>query len=917
MIAFAKSKIQAPLPPATAVLRPSLQSRLQQALEARTLVLLAAPAGYGKTTLLAQALRALPPVVASVWMRVEPTDDLHRFCTCLAAALDAYDVPWRVAPEAMAGLAEHPNGLREMARQLSAALTATELQHGVVVLDDLHTVSDPRLFKLLDVLLQHWPERWTLVMVTRTDPPVSLARLWAQGQMEEFRQTDLRLTLEEATAMLAQAGAEADRAGELAQRMLRETGGWPAGLRLYLLPQGADRAALARRGRRHLFEYLASEVMTDLPPQLKRFLMRSSVLDELTPTRCMALTGDPRTAEWLDEVERRGLFATALDSEEITLRLHDLFRSYLEDMLLNEAPEEVPSLLRRAASDEPDLARKVQLLLRAGDAEAAENVVGDAYVIGLALGDEQQLMRLFEQFPEDRRQRSAVFAMLRGLAAWPGLECSIAWPLLHQAAEGFERRAQTRQAQRARAYEAVALHLLGQVDAALALAARIESELEDRVSAERESRALIEVLHYQHALAFGPAQAPARHLNRLVDVLAGGASAELWYRCVMGVFFFVSRPGHSEALRRFVAGAMAAAGEAHEPLLVVSRALLAGALLMEGELQAARDHIVRAQDDYAWLGSPPIAHRLPVLLGVTHVVTGQWASARAVCEQWVARARARPEPRSALLYGSVEFAGRLATAVGAWDVATEALEFLQEIAQLAEGPCVRLPRDALRARLLLHEGRAEDAAHLLEPIVATSSDLDRLGHDAFARACLAAACWRRGDAGAAWSALAPWLQRASATREVLSLALLGEELLEELRALPFDEARADPSLLAVLRRGFDVAAEWLRPARSQTPAAGSAAAPPVLQAGGTDSALAVQPSAEAQAAPGETLTARELQVLEYLVAGDSNKLIARKLDLSPHTVKRHVARILMRLNLNSRGQAAHWYREHMPPPTGR
>jgi LuxR family maltose regulon positive regulatory protein len=169
MVAFARSKIQPPLPPAAAIERPALQRRVEQAIRSRALVLLAAPAGYGKTTLLSQTLRKLGPEMAIAWMRVEPTDDLHRFCTCLAAALDAYDVPWRVAPEAMAALAEDPNGLRDVAAGLSTALAATEVAHGAIVLDDLHTVSDARLFRLLDALLQRWSDRWTLVMVTRSD----------------------------------------------------------------------------------------------------------------------------------------------------------------------------------------------------------------------------------------------------------------------------------------------------------------------------------------------------------------------------------------------------------------------------------------------------------------------------------------------------------------------------------------------------------------------------------------------------------------------------------------------------------------------------------------------------------------------------------------------------------------------------
>ena len=154
---------------------------------------------------------------------------------------------------------------------------------------------------------------------------------------------------------------------EHTRALLQRTHGWAAGLRLSLAvrPDEAARRE-AQATQRHLFDYLAAEVFEDMPAPLQEFLLHCSVLPELTAERCAQVSGEAQAARLLDEVERRGLFVSVLDAPVLTLRLHDLFRDFLEDRLQRRQPEAVPGLLRRAAAHEPDLARAVGYLARAG-----------------------------------------------------------------------------------------------------------------------------------------------------------------------------------------------------------------------------------------------------------------------------------------------------------------------------------------------------------------------------------------------------------------------------------------------------------------------------------------------------------------------------------------------------------------------
>ncbi len=181
--------------------RQALERSLGQALQQHKLTLLLAPAGYGKTAALTRQIRQLPAGCALAWVSADDDDPLQRFLACLTAALEPFDLPWRVAPEALATLAMAERGLGDVAGELVNALAAAELPRGLIVVDDLHRISDPQVFELLHRMLERWPERWGLVLASRVEPPLPLARLRAAGELAEFGQRQLRFSPEEVEAL--------------------------------------------------------------------------------------------------------------------------------------------------------------------------------------------------------------------------------------------------------------------------------------------------------------------------------------------------------------------------------------------------------------------------------------------------------------------------------------------------------------------------------------------------------------------------------------------------------------------------------------------------------------------------------------------------------------------------------------------
>lgn len=888
---FAATKVQPPQLRRNLVTRTALLARLIQALCSVPLVLLSAAAGYGKTYLLAQALAKLPDDVVRAWVRAEPHDDVHSIVAGLVAALDPSDPPWRIAPAALQALLLEPDGPRRVAIELLHGLTGIAQDKGVIALDHLHAVQDPRLYDLLATLIAAMPPGWSLAIATRVDPPLRLARLRAQGGLVEFRPTDLRFSADEVRELTelwpANASGPAMDQQAVSTRLLSDTGGWVAGMCLELMSWSAGSTPPSRRSsRRQLFEYLGSEVLADLPTGLRSFLIRCAVLSEWTPNRCKALTGDPLSAAWIEEIERRELFCSTMEGPELTIRPVELFRGFLQDRLLAEMPDELPELTRRAARLESDLVRQVEMLLHAGAWLEAEDVLCEA-AAAIHSGDKAQVARLTERFPETMRAASPSLAYMRGLIALPNLFADILASSMAAAAQGFAARRNLLMADRARAYLALGLFYAGRVDEAV----RLAESLRQPRPWDPEVQALLILLDHLVEFVQGSRETSAAHLGRLADALRG-APPELWFRCLSAI---VPGPGLRPALDHLLEEAVAAAGEEHLHLRTSAQFHQLTLMVYEARVDAIDPLLKALEEDYAWQ-SGTVQRRMAFLRSLLGQLRGE--DIHSVADIVRSNIAVAP-PRPALLRnGSLNHA-RLCAASGDWDTVRYALQKEQEAGGFPEGPPVRFSPVALQARLALHEGVPAKARALLLPL-SGGWEQDRVGQATFTRITLAVAHLRCGDHPAAWQALKEVIIHVARTRHLSNLVTAGLDQIEELLAAPWGE-QAEGSLLAVLRQWIWQLQAIRRPlpARPTAPRTHSQSDLGLFipTDGRADKALAL-----------EGLTPREIEVLQRLASGDSNKVIAQALELSPNTVKRHVARILDRLGVSSRGEAANMYR---------
>src|SRR5262250_1676772 len=358
--------------------------RLVDALDeglSRRLILVCAPAGFGKTALLADwARRGSRPVA---WLSLDAGDnDPARFWRHAVAALD------RVRP----GIGERTGPLLGPPAPLSfeglvtALINELAAQPGedklLLVLDDYHLIDTQQVQDSLVFLLEHLPSSMHLVLASRADPPLPLARLRARGQLAELRAAELRFTADEAAALLREA-IGADLPGTMVGALAARTEGWAAGLQLAALslrrrPDVTGFVAAFSGSHRYILDYLADEVLERQDEQLRGFLLETSVLDRLSGTLCDAVTGRTGSQAMLEQVERAGLFMVPLDEVRGWWRYHHLFADLLRARLQAEQPGRVEALHRAAAAwcEQHDLADDaVRHALAAGDPAWAARLI--------------------------------------------------------------------------------------------------------------------------------------------------------------------------------------------------------------------------------------------------------------------------------------------------------------------------------------------------------------------------------------------------------------------------------------------------------------------------------------------------------------------------------------------------------------
>ncbi|MDQ1531644.1 MAG: hypothetical protein QOE37_1749, partial [Microbacteriaceae bacterium] len=382
-----ESKLRLPTPHPDLVPRARLTQRLDRGIES-TLTLVSAPAGFGKTTLLAAWLRAgaaRPDDPRSVvWLSLDHDDDEPgRFWTALITALGAITAGFA------SGVVELLRGPQPPPVRVALTDLLNDLgtvDHDVVlVLDDYHVIESLEIRQDVAFLVDHLPPRIHLVLAARADPAMPLARLRVRGQLTEIRGADLRFTTDEVSAYLSQAMGRT-MPPELVAALTGRTEGWIAALQL---------AALSMQGRedidgfvrdfsgndRFVVDYLVEEVLQTLPEAVEAFLLETSVLRWMTGPLCDSVTERGGGRAMLERLERGNLFLVPLDDDRRSYRYHHLFADLLQARLLDERPDRVRGLHLRASewyARHDDLGSAVHHALAANDPDRAAELIEPA-----------------------------------------------------------------------------------------------------------------------------------------------------------------------------------------------------------------------------------------------------------------------------------------------------------------------------------------------------------------------------------------------------------------------------------------------------------------------------------------------------------------------------------------------------------
>lgn len=405
------TKLYAPPVRSGLVARPRLTNRLQAGLAGK-LTLIAAPAGFGKTTLV-NAWHATTPNTLLAWVALDAADnDPVRFWSYVITALGSQYVGVGVGALAQFHSPQPPRIEAILTTLLNTLSTWTI--DVVLVLDDYHLIDAPAIHQALTFLLEHLPPRLHLVIITRAEPPVSLSRLRARGELTELRAADLRFTPDEAGTFLTET-MKLPLSTEAVAALETRTEGWIAGLQFAALAMRdrndrTDFIAAFTGSNRFVLDYLAEEVLLQLPSHLQTFLLQTAVLDRMCGPICDAMlldeqSGPHHTANQtlLEELERANLFIIPLDDTRQWYRYHHLFADVLRKRLLSSMPTEHVAALHRRASAWFE----------------AQGLVAEAVQHALAASDEDRAARLIELHGDAIWTRGELTTLLGWLSAIP------------------------------------------------------------------------------------------------------------------------------------------------------------------------------------------------------------------------------------------------------------------------------------------------------------------------------------------------------------------------------------------------------------------------------------------------------------------------------------------------------------------
>jgi LuxR family maltose regulon positive regulatory protein len=422
--ALLQTKFYIPPPRPKKVSRPHLVERLGRGIASGSkLTLISAPAGFGKTTLVSEWVHTQRGDTAAIaWLSLDESDnDLNRFLSYFIAALNQVEGIEAPLGKGIVNALQSPQPPPSEAVLTTLINEIAALPAQIIfVLDDYHLIEAQPIHDALAFLLHRLPPQLHLVIATREDPPLSLARLRARGQLTELRAADLRFTTSEAAEFFNQA-MDLGLSAEDITALERRTEGWIAGLQL---------AAVSLRGHKdvgsfiHSFtgshhfvlDYLVEEVLNQQPESIQNFLLYTSILDRLCGSLCDAVLCTPTATgqETLEYLERANLFIVPLDNERHWYRYHHLFVNFLRQRLYQDLPS-----LSSSPSGRKEGESITELHIRASQWYEDNNLVLEAFHHAAAANDIERAERLIGGDRIPQHFRGAVTAVLDWLGSLP------------------------------------------------------------------------------------------------------------------------------------------------------------------------------------------------------------------------------------------------------------------------------------------------------------------------------------------------------------------------------------------------------------------------------------------------------------------------------------------------------------------
>jgi LuxR family maltose regulon positive regulatory protein len=888
-----KTKLFMPRMRPGALVRPRLLAQLLTGVHTK-LILVSAPAGFGKTTLMAQWKDALGGRALLGWVALDENDqDPVRFWTYVLAALDGARPG--MAGEAAGLLRSTPPAPTETMLLALVNALADVSDDVFLILDDYHLIRSEEVHRGVRYLLDHLPPYLHLVLLTRTDPPLPLARFRARGDLLEIRAHDLRFQSEEAAALfgsLPGVRLSAEETAALADR----TEGWVAGLQLAALSlQGREDAKgfidAFVTGHHYLVDYLVEEVLYRQTEEIQRFLLRTSVLERLSGPLCEEVAGISGGLALLETLEQRGLFTIALDPERQWFRYHRLFADILRTHLQHLDPDLFLESNRKAAvwlQEHGMRAEAVRAALAARDFVRAADFIEAGADLFWQEGQVETLRSLLGLLPAAVLAERPVLLLQRArITLLIDADVPLGEGDLERAREALARSVLTAtdegrkiDAQIA-TLEALVARARGSVDRAVSLCRCALAALPNDAGLWWPLAASIYALACQETGDLGATlptlkEAIVRSLRAhdlFMAVLQSSVQGDM--ELAMGLL----HQAHDTYRQAILLG-----GEQGSPVRSVGWAYAGlGVVLYEwNRVDEARRHMEHARRLGEVYGHFDTDWRASKALTNFYQAQGELGLVRAnKVLTWLASAQNfNPGSRAAataqlayqaLLEGNLAEAIRLCEQVGT---------------QLENGLGATWPESLVPARVMLARGRHSEAVELLRRRLALVEAAQEVDAQIRTLVLLAVALAAAGERGGAVDAVKQALALGRKERYVRAFLDEGPVMLGLLQA-----ARADGMAPEYVE-------EILTSAGGGIGALGGVqVAPTVVEPAGVAGArLTVQPLAE-------PLTERELEILRMAATGMSNQEIGARVFIAAGTVKNHLHSIIGKLGVANRLQA--------------